>query len=215
MTAIRGLAELVRQGGIPISRAPRRLRETPVRLSKDRLVELEALLHLRDGFRTLGGALILRPSVTVAAVRGIEDWNQLSLWRTPYRHASEILFFADDILGHQFGLLRDEVVRFEPETGVFEHFAFTLDRWAERLLEDPDEVGRSLVRAWEADHKPLQVNERLQPEIPFILSESEDVAFRVTEDLELMRKYARLFRETRQFDDGTTIDIPWWLEPSQ
>lgn len=213
MTTNRGLAELIRQAGIPISRAPQRLRETPVRLTKERLLELEALLHVRDGFRTVGGALIVRPSVTVAAVRGIEDWNQLSLWRTPYRRASEILFFAEDILGHQFGLHRDEVVRFDPETGQFEHHAFTLERWAQRVLEDPDDVGRSIVRAWEADHKPLQTTDRLQPEVPFILAESKDVAFRVIEDLELMKKYARLYRETQGIEDGTQIEIPWWLEP--
>lgn len=209
------LAELVGQAGPPISRAPRRLHDTPVTLSRDRRLELEALLHLRDGFVTLGGALIVRPSVTVAAVRGIEDWNQLTLWRTPYRGSSEILFFAESALGQQFGLHKDAVVAFDPIDGSTEHLGFGLERWAAHVLEDPEAtLGWQVVAQWVAEHGPLAPSQRLQSRLPARWQEEslEDPQWRAIEDVELMRRFARLFKETREhpgvLPEG--FDAWWW-----
>ncbi|MEM9462308.1 MAG: hypothetical protein AAGF11_49605 [Myxococcota bacterium] len=265
------LAELIGQAANPISRAPKRLRETPVTLAPDRRLELEALLHLRDGFIALSGALVVRPSVTVAAVRGIEDWNLLTLWRTPYRKATEVLFFAEDRFGRQFGLYKDEVVGFDPVTGNTEHIAFGLDRWAEYVLGQPDGLGQATLASWTRAHGPLSAVQRLQPRVPpgfdsggsagaagvegtgdettsdeAADNEAADVkaasggsvvdevsgapvasdtagdialgdgaaAWRVVDDVELMRRFARLHAETREapgvlpagFDDW------WWNE---
>lgn len=200
------LAELVRQAGPPISRAPRRLRDTPVVLSKERLLELEALLHLRDGFVTLGGALIVRPTVTVASVRGVEDWNQLTLWRRPYTRASSLLFFAESVMGRQFALHKDEVVSFDPVTGLWDHVGFGLDRWAEHVLEDPSALGADLLAIWVAEHGTLLPSQRLQRKVLLEFQEEGSVdldlelepELRVVDDLELMRRFARLHRETRE-----------------
>ncbi len=208
MTRNRGLVTLIEQAGPPISRAPRRLQDTPVTLSRDRKIELEALLHLRDGFRTLAGVLLVRPSVSVASVRGIEEWNQLSLWRMPYVRAREVLFFAEDVFGRQFGLHKDEIVRFDPETGDLEHLSFTLERWAEMVVADPDALGGDALTAWLAEHPPLGVNDRLQPNVPRILQTDDTrVEYRVVEDLELMHLYARLYKER---SPGTAPDLSWW-----
>jgi hypothetical protein len=210
------LAELVRQAGPPISRAPKRLRDTPVTLKRERLLELEALLHLRDGFVTLGGALILRPSVTVAAVRGVEDWNQLTLWRTPYGRASALLFFAEGVMGGQFALHKDEIVAFDAITGTWEHVAFELDRWAEHVSENSQALGSDVLAAWVAEHGPLSPSQRLQPRVPARWREDGDdePQVRVIEDLELMRRYARLHKETREhpgvLPEG--FDAWWWGE---
>lgn len=210
------LAELVRGAGPPISRAPKRLLDTPVTLARARKLELEALLHLRDGFVALRGALIVRPSVTVAAVRGVEDWNQLTLWRTPYRSATALLFFAETVMGQQFALHKDEVVRFEPTTGQWEHVGFDLDRWAEHVLDDPSALGADLVAQWVAEHGALLPSQRLQPRLPprWQDAEGEPPELRVLDDLELMQRYARLFRETREhpgvLPEG--FDAWWWPE---
>lgn len=216
------LAELVRRAGPPISRAPRRLRDTPVTLSKERLLELEALLHLRDGFVTLGGALIVRPSVTVASVRGIEDWNQLTLWRRPYARASSLLFFAETVMGGQFALHKDEVVAFDPVTGLWEHVGFGLDRWAEHVLDAlADEV--ATVAMWGAEHGTLLPSQRLQrrgvPQLeePELAAEGLDdlqdpTELRVIDDLELMRRYARLHKETREHPGVRPEGFEeWWF----
>lgn len=215
------LAELVRRAGPPISRAPRRLRDTPVTLSKERLLELEALLHLRDGFVTLGGALMVRPSVTVASVRGIEDWNQLTLWRRPYARATSLLFFAETVvMGRQYALHKDEVVVFDPVTGLWEHVGFGLDRWAEHVLEDPSALGTDAIAAWVAEHGSILPSQRLQPRVlPQWQEEGLDELelapeLRVIDDLELMRRYARLHKETREhpgvLPEG--FDEWWWVD---
>jgi|SRR5690606_76466 len=211
------LAELVGQAGPPISRAPKRLRDTPVTLARERLLELEALLHLRDGFVTLGGALLVRPSVTVASVRGVEDWNQLTLWRTPYRGASEILFFADSVLGRQFGLHKDSVVAFDPVTGRSEHVAFGLERWAAHVLDDPaSTLGSEVLAEWGAEHGRLSPSQRLQSRLPERWQEEslEDPQWRTIEDVELMRRCARLYKETREHPGELPegFDEWWWGE---
>jgi hypothetical protein len=210
MTKNRGLVELVRAASVPVSRTPTRLRDTPVRLAKERLIELEALLHLRDGFRALEGAVLVRPSITVGMVRGIPEWNQLSLWRTPFTSASEILFFAEDVIGRQFGLYRDEIVLFEPETGKFEHFAFRLEAWAEKLVSDPDAYGRERVNDWQLMHPELTHTDRLLPYRPRTYSDGDPERWRVVPDLELMKQYARLHREKAKVEDASTIDLSWW-----
>lgn len=208
------LAELIGQADNPISRAPRRLRETPVTLARDRLLELEALLHIRDGFVAIDGLLVVRPTVTVASVYGVEEWNQLTLWRTPYATSSEVLFFAEDRLGRQFALYKDEVLSFEPVTGQTEHVAFSLERWAERILDDPDLLlQRARVTAWVEEHGPLATNQRLQPRVPLLLAEdAAEPELRMTTDLELMRRLARLYKETREapgvLPEG--FDQWWW-----
>lgn len=215
------LAELVRRDGPPISRAPRRLRDTPVTLSKERLLELEALLHLRDGFVTLGGALIVRPSVTVASVRGVEDWNQLTLWRRPYARATSLLFFAETVMGRQFALHKDEVVAFDPITGSWDHVGFGLDRWAEHVL-DALSFEVQTVSAWVAEHGTLLPSQRLQPRelLEHMDVDAERLAdglqavtdLRVIDDLELMRRFARLHKETREHPGVLPEGFDeWWF----
>ncbi len=201
------LAELIAGASPPISRAPKRLVDTPVTLHSDRKLELETLLHLRDGFRACEGALLVRPSVTVAAVRGVEDWNQLTLWRTPYRGASELLFFAEDAFGRQFGLYKDEVMSFEPRRGTTEHCGFSLERWAEHVLGDPEVLGAGRLAKWEAAHGALGMGDRLQPRDPMLAWEDDDGELRRTSDLELMRLWARYHVETRE---GELTEPEWW-----
>lgn len=214
-----GLVGLIKDAGIPISRTPRRLREYSPVLSKERRVELEALLHLRDGFRALGGALIVRPSTTVAVMRGIEDWNQLSLWRTPYKHASEILFFAEDITGRQFGLHKDMVVAFDPEDGTVDRLCFSLDAWASWVLERRVELGEELVTTWnEAHGVVLGAHERLQPRYPVrgvdgdVDGTAEGDEYRVRPDLDLMTRWARLYAERQKAEEPDPAPEWWWDE---
>ncbi len=209
------LAELIGQAGSPISRAPKRLRDTPVTLKRELVLELEALLHLRDGFVTLDGALVVRPTVTVASVHGVEDWNQLTLWRTPYARATELLFFAEDRFGGQFALYRDEIVHFDPLAGTWEHVAFGLERFAAHVLDEPTVVHHERVAAWQAEHGPLGVSQRLQPETPDAALEPADVltCCRVLQDVDLSRRWARLHRETRE-RPGVLPDgfAEWWWD---
>lgn len=211
MGSNRGLAELIGQASGPVSRTPKRLKDVPVTVDDARKLELEALLHLRDGFVALGGALLVRPTTTVASTRGVEDWNMLSLWRTPYKSASEILFFADTVTGTQFGIYRDEIVRFDPDRGTHEHYAFALDVWAGRVIEEADALGRTLLETWRADHPAPGRNERLQPRVPPSIA-TEDPEYRVVADIELMRRFARWFRERADAKVPLTEAPKWWWD---
>ena len=208
------LAQLIKSAGGPVSRTPQRLRELPVTLDRERQVELETVLHLRDGFRALDGALLVRPSVSVAATAGVEAWNRLSGWRKPYTQASELLFFADDIHGHAFGLYRDAIVRFDPERGTFEHYAFKLETWAARVLEERDTLGGQALDAWNASGNPeLASNEKLQPSIPNLVHDGEPRDHLKRTDEDLMRRYGRLFRAYAAADNiAAAVDTTWWLD---
>lgn len=216
MAKHRGLAALLAQAGNPISRAPQRLRDLPITVERTRSLELEALLHLRDGFRALGGALIVRPTVDVASARGLEAWNSITLWRAPYRHASKLYFFAEDIHGRQFALHRDEIVHFDPETGEITHHAASLDEWAAKLAADPDAIGAGRLAAWHEGHPTLRVEERLQPSLPAYMGGIDgaigDISddFRVLVDVELMKRYGRLFREKLAGDVDVAQLVDWW-----
>jgi hypothetical protein len=209
------LAALIGQADNPISHSTQRLREAPVTLARDRLLELEALLHLRDGFVAVDGLLVVRPSVTVASVRGVDEWNQLTLWSRPYPEAREVLFFAEDRFGQQFGLHKDEVVAFDAATGRSEPLAFSLERWAERVQDEPELLQRAGVTAWVQEHGPLSTTQRLQPQVPpSLLDEgAPSSSLRVLEDLDLMRRLARLYKDTREAPGVAPEEFEqWWWD---
>ncbi|MGH1341111.1 MAG: hypothetical protein ACRBN8_06140 [Nannocystales bacterium] len=212
------LAQLIKSAGVPVSRTPQRLRDLPVTLAKERRLELETVLHLRDGFRALDGALLIRPSVTVATTAGIQAWNRLTGWRKPYSRSSELLFFADDVFGHGFAMYRDAIVRFDPERGTFEHYAFKLEAWASRLLDEKDAFGRPELVAWrEAGKDDLGTTDKLQPSRPRIVALGEAVDYVKRSDEDVMRRYARLFQELEAADGiAGNLELDWWMstEPS-
>ena len=204
------LADLIKSAGGPVSRTPQRLRDVPVTLDRERRVELETVLHLRDGFRALEGALFVRPSVTVGSVMGIEEWNRFSGWRKPYAKSSELLFFAEDVFGWGFALLRDTIVRFNPERGTYEHYAFKLEAWAARVLKERDTLGVPEVREWNEAGKPeLRTFDRLQPSVPRLAG--TPTAFLQRTDRDLMSRYARLYRELVAADGiASSLELYWW-----
>lgn len=208
------LAELIGQASSPISRTPARLREAPVTLSRELRVELEALLHLRDGFVSAGGSLLVRPSVTVAAVRGVDDWNQLTLWRGPYRQTTaEMMFFADNRFGRQFAMVRDEIVAFDPITAQREHLAFGLERFVERVLDEPHWLEGARYEA--AGVGELTASQRLLPKIPEGFEGSEGSELAVVEDVELMQRLGRLHKETREHPGVLPAEYEQWWWPEQ
>lgn len=188
------LASLLATAGPANSRVPARLREVPITAARERVLELEALLHLRDGFRAIGGALYVRPSVTVAQIRGCDEWNGLTLWRAPYRHATVVYLFAEDVHGRQFGIHRAAIVRLDPATGAVDPWSDDLAGWAARALDDPDALGAARVAAWEAEHGPLRAHDRLQPRDPDALGLDLDTEVRAREDVDLMRRWVLVFR---------------------
>jgi len=181
------------------------------------VLELEALLHLRDGFRALGGALWVRPTVTVAQIRGHEEWNSLTLWRQLYRHATTIHFFAEDVHGRQFGLHKGAIVRFDPASGAIDPWAADLEGWAARAIDEASALGRERVADYEAAHGTLRAHDRLQPRDVDALAIDLDTEYRAREDVDLMRRWTLVFR-AKLANPGETLlaDLvdaaAWWGE---
>jgi hypothetical protein len=213
MAKHRALADLLARASSAHSRVPHRLREVPITADRERVLELEALLHLRDGFKTLDGALIVRPSCTVASIRGCDDWNALTLWRGPWRHANKLYFFAEDVHGRQFGIHRRDIVTLDPATGAVEPWADDIEGWAAKAIEQADRLGAARVRAWEAVHGPLAAHQRLQPRDPSALELETETELRARDDVDLMKRWAVVFRAHVANPEAAEPDqSAWWGE---
>ena len=132
---------------------------------------LAALLAARNGFYAFESALHVLPSGTDPTIMDVEKWNEPSLWRAAYADAipSDLVFFAEDIFGEQFGIEASSgVVRFAPETATLTREAPDMESWAEHILADYDVApGWPIARAWQDRHGPLAAGQRLVPVIPF------------------------------------------------
>ncbi len=213
MAKHRALAELLARASSASSRVPQRLREVPITADRERVLELESLLHLKDGFRTLDGALYVRPSCTVASIRGDDEWNALTLWRGPWRHANKLYFFAEDVHGRQFGIHRRDIVTLDPANGAVEPWADDIEGWAARAIAEADRLGAGRVRAWEAAHGQLLPHQRLQPRDPQALELELDTDLRVRDDLDLMKRWAVVFRAHVANPEAPELDeLAWWGE---
>jgi hypothetical protein len=116
--------------------------------------ELHKLLVQRNGFYCFESALHVLPSGGVAMP--LEEWNAAELWRNAYDDMAEGCFFlAEDALAINSRCVETRSSPSTP-TGDLEVFAATIEEWAERTLDDDDDVtGYPLVHKWQELHGPL------------------------------------------------------------
>lgn len=84
---------------------------------------------------------------------------------------SGLVFFGQDIFGHQFAFdtNRNKIVFFNIETGEKEVIANDFSDWGGFLLEETDYfTGKNLAKEWE-EKNSLSFGQRLCPKIPFVL----------------------------------------------
>jgi hypothetical protein len=120
----------------------------------DRLESLVELLSCRNGFYVLESALHVFPmSRPGLPGRSLSEWNDPSLWRECYNSdLSDLVFFAEDLFGGQFGLSRTDggVHVLNPETGIAGDFAANVHEWASRIISDYNVVtGYSVGHDWQ------------------------------------------------------------------
>jgi hypothetical protein len=134
---------------------------------------LAALLTARNGFLTFESALeVYAINGDSCASTDLITWNfGEDSWRAKYHDMEkDSIAFAQDLFGTQF-LINSvgEVLTFDPETGVPERLAPSLDVWADDLLRDFNFLtGWSLGHEWQKHHGPLPIGWRLGPKMPFI-----------------------------------------------
>ncbi len=132
---------------------------------------LVELLRERNGFYAFEAALHVFGSGNAVAGGSLEDWNASTSWRAAFQGLADgFVFFAEDILGSQFALRDGNVYTFDPETGVAEFMAGSLEGWAGELLSDYELLtGFPLAHAWQQENGPIRTGHRLVPKRPFVL----------------------------------------------
>lgn len=163
-------ARLVSLGGNALVLGPPSLTPETERLGGRLVLELLDLLAKKNGFYAFESSLHVFPAGQTAAEMALDLWNSPGLWRDAYgRLADDGLFFAEDVFGVQFSLLRDAVYRFDPESGDFSGFADSVEQWARRIVDDYDtETGYALSHSWQARPGPLRPGTRLFAKYPFV-----------------------------------------------
>lgn len=171
---------------------------------------LAELLDQCNGFWNFDRALLVRASGTDGSPLNIETWNADSTWIDAYRDdLSGLLFFAEDVFGGQFAISDTGVEVVDPETGEREAFAASLEAWAERILDEPEELtGYPLLREWEEACGKLQVGYRLVPRVPFVCGGEFAIEnLKATPEVEGMRLRGPLATKIASLPDGATIEF--------
>jgi hypothetical protein len=172
---------------------------------------LEPLLRERNGFLAFQGALhVFSASDADVTPLGysLGFWNSPESWRRGYDGAvDDLLFFAQDVFGEQFGLSDGTVCRFNPETGRTREIGASLGEWAARILRTPaQETGFPLAEEWQWRHGRLKPTHRLIPKVPFTFGGDYDLANLYAADvLQAMRTRATIWRQTRHLPPGTRV----------
>ncbi len=181
----------------------------------EELLELQSMLDTKNGFVAFESALVVFPTLGTPWIPSIDAWNDPSGWRRWYRGfiSEEVLFFADDLFGGQFGVLRNQIVRLDPECGDLTHYSDSLYGWAERVLENfSEDTGWPLAHEWQLANGPLLPSQRLLPKQPFVLG-GDYVLDNMTlvDRFTAMENWGRLFQTIRTIPDGQAVTVTGWL----
>jgi len=173
--------------------------------------ELTRLLLTRNGFFAFESALLLRPLTRKSPPLGIVEWNCPALWRNEYCPLpDDVVFFAEDVFGGQFGIVGKAVHYFDPEMGTLIEIAPSLDNWAKLILFERFDywTGYTLAHEWQIQNGPLRPGFRLLPAVPFVCEGKYEVCnLGMIEDVEGMRFRAKIAKGIATIPDGGSITL--------
>jgi hypothetical protein len=171
---------------------------------------LADFLWQKNGFYAFESALHVFPACRAERTMDLEKWNDPKLWIESYDDmALDTLFFAEGILGDQFGIKHGEIVRFEAETGLLERVAANLEEWADLILKDYKyQTGYPLAHEWQKAHGPIHNGQRLVATIAFVLGGEFDISNLFAMDAaKAMRYHGDFARQIRHVPNGTKIKL--------
>jgi len=85
------------------------------------------------------------------------------------KYINNIVFFAQDIFGNQFGFSDDQIIFFNIETADIEVVSNNFIEWQKVITNDLEYyTGESLLLEWESKYGKLSVEDRLCPSKPFV-----------------------------------------------
>ena len=166
------------------------------------------MLNRDNGFYAFESALHVFPAGKKASVMDLETWNDPELWIKAYDDmALGIVFFAEDIIGDQFGIRGREIIRFQAETAQIEPIASSLEEWADLILRDyNDQTGYPIAHKWQIANGALPPGRRLAAGTPFVLGgEFETNNIFQMDAVEGMRFHADVAVQIRHLPDGTKV----------
>jgi hypothetical protein len=169
---------------------------------------VRSLLRYANGFYAFESALHVFPLSAYLGNQGIDSWNAPDLWKDHYcGMADEVVFFAEDSFGGQFGMKGEAVYTLDPETGDSSLFAGSIGEWAQKILENYEfHTGYPLAHEWQLANGPLAMGERLIPKRPFVLGGQYDLANLASLDaVKGMRFRGDLAVQIRDLPDGASI----------
>ncbi len=171
--------------------------------------ELIQLLTVRNGFYAFDGALHVRSSG--GGDLSLETWNSASLWRDAYEGmAGQGLFFAEDVFGNQFAIVKERIASFDSETGALQIVSESIEEWCELVLADPEFLtGSTFARAWQQVAKrPIGHGQRLVAKTPFVLGGDYHLHNLYEADaVKAMRWHGNLAVQLRDVPDGGSVTL--------
>lgn len=172
------------------------------------------LLELRNGLYAHDHALHVFGACESPAWHSLRLWNAPTTWRDAYGPIAgldELVFFAEDAFGDQFGYeaVGGRVVIFEAEVGRIVPVAGSFADWLEEMLDRP---GASLPidvlaneRAQSRFHKP---GTHLFAWPPLCTAESSrGVSLGHVDAVEAMRFRGELARQIRHLPTGARVEV--------
>jgi hypothetical protein len=139
-----------------------------------------------------------------------QTWNALDTWKYAYDGlVDNIMFFAEDLFGDQFGISNDAVVLFRSETGEVVPVAASLEQWASQVLVDFENLtGYCVAHEWQLAHGPIERGMRLTGKRPFVLGGGYDLAnLYAADSVTLMRLRGDIYGQIRHLADGALVKL--------
>jgi hypothetical protein len=204
MSAMLSVKKLVSVGSVIEPKPP----HDSLALGGPRHQELCDLLSIANGLYCFESALHVLPSG--GAQMSLERWNAPDLWRDAYDDlAADCLFFAEDIFGNQFAIRNARIVSFDAETGDMEDVAATVYGWADRMLDEHEDLsGFPLAHRWQERNGAIVPGSRLVPKIPFVLGGEFAVDnLHSIQAVKGMRWRGDLAVQIRDLPDGASIEL--------
>jgi hypothetical protein len=174
------------------------------------LAELRTVLGTRNGFFCFNAGIHLFRAGDTGHGYDLGHWNAPDTWKDTYGGLADgPLWFAQDLLGHQFGALPDGVCVLDPETGDVDPVSGSLEEWAAWLLSDPDGNGRyAMATQWQDAFGPLAVTERLVRLRPLVLGGENAVENIVVRDaVTCMQVRGPVAQQIADLPDGAQVEF--------
>ena len=106
----------------------------------------------------------------------LKNINNNEIWKKYLFINHSYFCFAQDLFGLQFCFTNQGIEIFNTETGEFSFLTDTFENWIQMILNDYNYLtGYEIGHEWQKKFRKLQLSERLNGKIPFVLGGSYSI----------------------------------------